>query len=62
MAVECGFPERGIKAHLDKAMQCVTDALREHQENGGRVEKGTYQLLVTVFLTSLCRDLEEAST
>jgi hypothetical protein len=42
MAFECGFPEREIKAHMDKAMQCVTDALSEHQKNGGRVEDGTY--------------------
>jgi hypothetical protein len=58
MALECGFPDRGIKEHLDKAMQCVTDALQEHQSNGGKVEKGTYLLFVTVSnLTSLCRDM-----
>jgi len=42
MALECGFPDRGIKEHLDKAMQCVTDALQEHQSNGGKVEKGIW--------------------
>jgi hypothetical protein len=42
MALECGFPDRDIKVHLDKAMQCVTNALSEHQENGGEVENGTY--------------------
>lgn len=58
MALECGFPDRGIEEHLDKAKQCITDALREHQENGGKVEKGTYLLFVTVSnLTSLCRDM-----
>lgn len=42
MALECGFPEREIRAHLNVAMQCVTDALSEHQKNGGKVEKGNY--------------------
>jgi hypothetical protein len=43
MVLECGSPKRNIKAHLDKAMHCVTDALSEHQRNGGEVERGTYQ-------------------
>jgi len=42
MALECGFPERANEAHLDQAMQCITDALRQHQEAGNKVEDGTY--------------------
>lgn len=42
MVLECGFPERVNRAHLDKAMQCVTSALSEHQKNGFKVESGTY--------------------
>lgn len=43
MALECGFPERETKEHLDKAMQCVIKALSEHQENGRKVENGFWE-------------------
>ncbi len=42
MALECGFPKQEIRAHLDMAAQCVTDALSEHQKGGGKVENGSY--------------------
>lgn len=39
MACHCGFPDRN-KKHLDRAFACVLEALEEHNEKGGRVEKG----------------------
>ena len=52
VALECGFPERDIKAHLDMAMQCVTDALSKHQKNGGRVENGSDCIVIFVLTLS----------
>jgi hypothetical protein len=52
MALECGFPKSNIEAHLDMAMQCVTDALSEHQKNGGRVENGSDCIVIFVFTLS----------
>ena len=40
MALECGFPDREVKAHLTMAMKCVIDALSEHQQDGFQVEPG----------------------
>lgn len=42
MALECGFPER--ETNLDMAMRCVTEALSEHQRNGGKTENGSDDL------------------
>jgi hypothetical protein len=44
MAYECGFPDKQVEMHLEKAMQCVVAALSEHQKNGGKVKKGNCQL------------------
>jgi hypothetical protein len=44
MMLECGFPNREVKAHLDRAKQCITAALREHHKNGDKVEDGIYLL------------------
>ena len=40
MALAYGFLDEGNEIHVEKAMECIVDALAEHHKNGGRVEKG----------------------
>jgi hypothetical protein len=40
MAFYRGFPDKEKKADMRAAMNCVVDALRDHQQEGGEVEPG----------------------
>ena len=39
MALAYGFLDEGNEIHVEKAMECIVDALTEHHKNGGRVKK-----------------------
>ena len=40
MAYDCAFPRKDREEHLEKAMECILEAISEHEKKGGRVEEG----------------------
>jgi hypothetical protein len=52
IAYECAFPDR---EHMTKALECIVEALSEHQELGKRVEPGMFMLSTVLRLITHCR-------
>ena len=46
MVTECGYPDKDKPEHQDAARGKLHQALAEHQQKGGRVEEGSFHLLI----------------